>query len=129
MDPLAAKMSKSDPDSGVFIHDSPADIERKIKKAFCPPEVEDNPILEIAKLIIFPRTGSLTIQRPEKFGGPVAFGSYEELKARYLEGKLHPMDLKNGVAQALIEVLRPTREFFEKHPENLEKMRRLLGLA
>ena len=32
-------MSKSDPNSAVFMEDAREDVERKIKKAFCPPQV------------------------------------------------------------------------------------------
>merc|ERR1719313_181054 len=35
-----AKMSKSDPDSAVFMEDTPADVERKIKNAYCPTKVD-----------------------------------------------------------------------------------------
>ena len=31
------KMSKSDPESAIFMEDSEADVNAKIKKAFCPP--------------------------------------------------------------------------------------------
>jgi len=31
------KMSKSDPDSAIFMEDEASDVKRKIKKAFCPP--------------------------------------------------------------------------------------------
>jgi tyrosyl-tRNA synthetase len=48
------KMSKSDPDSAIFMEDSVEDVKRKIKKAFCPPEVvEKNPIMDYTKHIIF----------------------------------------------------------------------------
>ena len=39
------KMSKSNPDNAIFMDDMLADVKRKIKKAFCPPEqVEGNPL-------------------------------------------------------------------------------------
>lgn len=128
MDPVANKMSKSDPDSGIIINDSPADIERKIKKAFCPPEVEGNPLLAIAKMILFQKSPVFVIDRPEKFGGPLEFRSYDELESTYVAGKLHPMDLKNGVAKALSDQLAPVRAYFEKHPENYLAMKRSLGM-
>jgi len=128
MDPIANKMSKSDPDSGIIIHDSPADIERKIKKAFCPPEVEGNPILAIAKMILFQKSPVFAIERPEKFGGRLEFSSYEELESTYVAGKLHPMDLKIGVAKALSAQLQSARDYFERNPKNLDAMRRSLGL-
>ena len=31
-------MSKSDPNSAIFMEDSAAEVKTKIKKAFCPPE-------------------------------------------------------------------------------------------
>jgi tyrosyl-tRNA synthetase len=47
-----SKMSKSKPDSAVFIHDSEEDIVRKIKKAFCEEKnIEKNPILNWTKNI------------------------------------------------------------------------------
>jgi len=128
MDPLANKMSKSDPDSGILIHDTPEDIGRKISKAFCPPEAEGNPVLSIARLIIFPRNPVFVIERPEKFGGRLEFNSYEELEETYLAGNLHPMDLKSGVAKALSDILAPSREYFEDHPENFIEMKKSLGL-
>lgn len=55
-------MSKSDPDSAIFMEDTAKDVERKIKKAFCPEKiVEGNPILDYCKSIIFPAHGKLDI--------------------------------------------------------------------
>lgn len=40
-------MSKSNPDSAIFMEDSAKEVEKKIKKAYCPPQVIDqNPILD-----------------------------------------------------------------------------------
>jgi tryptophanyl-tRNA synthetase len=33
------KMSKSDPNSAIFMEDSEVEVNTKIKKAFCPPQV------------------------------------------------------------------------------------------
>jgi len=129
MDPIANKMSKSHPDSGILIHDSPADIERKIKKGFCPPEEEGNPILAIARLILFPRNPAFVVDRPEKFGGRLEFNSYEELRDAYIGGKLHPMDLKSGVARSLSDMLAPSRKYFEEHPENFQALKESMQKA
>jgi tyrosyl-tRNA synthetase len=118
MDPVEAKMSKSKPDSAIFIHDSPQDIARKLKGAFCPArQVENNPVLELCRLVIFP-VGRLKISRPEKYGGDLEIGSFEELAGLYSAEKLHPADLKTGVAQSLAEMLAPVRKYFEEHPDN-----------
>ncbi len=125
MDPVEAKMSKSNPDSAVFMHDSKDDVTRKLKNAFCPPSVDGNPVLDTARLLVFPRTGRLTIDRPAKYGGPVEFSSYAELESAYSSKSLHPMDLKKGVADAMNAMLDPVRDYFDKHPENLDKVKAL----
>ncbi|WP_324736291.1 tyrosine--tRNA ligase [Thermococcus sp. SY098] len=121
----AMKMSKSKPYSAVFIHDTPEEIKQKLRKAFCPArEVRYNPVLDWAEHIIFREEPTeFTIHRPAKFGGDVTYTTFEELKKDFAEGKLHPLDLKNAVAEYLIELLKPVREYFEKHPEPLELMK------
>jgi tyrosyl-tRNA synthetase len=124
---IESKMSKSDPDSGITIHDSAEDIKRKLKGAHCPAkEVDGNPVLDLLRLVVWPRLGDLhrdgpgrfEIHRPEKFGGNKVYIGYEALLAEYKSGALHPMDLKNGVADALIALLQPVRDYFAKHPDN-----------
>lgn len=129
MDPISCKMSKSDPDSGISIHDSEEDIRRKIKKAFCPMEPEEadnNPVLMMCRYLIFERLGHLHIDRPEKFGGPLHFQTMESLLEAYVSGSLHPSDLKNGVSAALIEILAPVRGYFQEKPENHARMLEIL---
>jgi tyrosyl-tRNA synthetase len=64
------KMSKSDPDSAIFMEDTVKDVERKIKQAFCPPKVvKDNPILDYCNNIVFKCRYELTILRKPENGG------------------------------------------------------------
>lgn len=120
---ISSKMSKSVPESCIFMHDTPEDVRRKLRNAFCPPkQAEGNPILELAKYLVFSQKEKLTIPRPSKYGGPEAFESYEGMEKAYVEGEIHPLDLKNGVVEALIEILEPVREHFRRHPQTLEKM-------
>ena len=126
MDPIEAKMSKSKPDSTLFVHDTHEQIQSKIKKAFCPQgQVEGNPVLDIWKYIIFQENDSVTIERPEKFGGDLEFSSYEQLASDFESGALHPADLKSGTVVHLDKILAPIREHFDKHPENYEKVRQM----
>jgi len=120
---ISSKMSKSKPESCIFVHDFPEDIRRKVRNAYCPPKnVEENPVLQLAQHAVFPRVDRFEIERPEKYGGAVVYESYAELEKDYVEGKIHPLDLKNGVAEALIKILEPVREYFKRHPDNLNKM-------
>jgi tyrosyl-tRNA synthetase len=121
---IAKKMSKSNPNSCIFIHDTVKEINEKIKKAHCPIKVAvGNPIIQYARYLVL-RDKPLQIHRPEKFGGDVSYASYPELETAYLKGELHPMDLKTAVARELIEMLTPSREYFEKHPELIEQVER-----
>lgn len=109
------KMSKSDPDTAIFMLDSPADVKRKINKAYCPPkEIAENPILEYCKYIIFERIEKFHIERPEKYGGDVDYDNYSELEKDYREGKLNPPDLKPAIIKYLNQLLDPIRNHFEK---------------
>lgn len=108
------KMSKSIPGSGISVTDSEEDIKKTIKNAYCPEkEVVENPILQIAKLLIFPRFDSVSIKRPEKFGGDLEIKSYDELEKIYGEGKLHPLDLKNMVTAYIEQVIKPIRDAYD----------------
>jgi tyrosyl-tRNA synthetase len=92
-----------------------------LAKAFCPEKsVEFNPVLEFCKYIIFREKNSFTIDRPAKYGGTVEFQSYKELERTYAEGKLHPQDLKNSVAEELATILEPVRRYFENNKEAKE---------
>lgn len=123
------KMSKSDPTSSINIHDDPDSVRKKIKKAYCPTEKEEentNPVLMIAKYIIFPRFGRMDIERPEKYGGNVSYDSYEALTEDYFSGKLGPVDLKSGVAEGINKVLAPVADYFAEHPENYDRVQEIL---
>ncbi|MEM4270941.1 MAG: tyrosine--tRNA ligase [Candidatus Pacearchaeota archaeon] len=126
----ALKMSKSKPDTCIFIHDSPEEIKRKINQAFCPEgEIEFNPILDWVKYLIFRDANSeLDINRPEKFGGNIKYTSYQKLEKDFSEKKLHPIDLKNSVAEKLIQILEPARKHFEqpKVKKMLEELEQLI---
>lgn len=124
------KMSKSKPQSAVFITDSEDEIRRKITKAFCPEkEIGYNPVLNWTKLLLFPLRGGIKITRPEKFGGDVEYKSFSDLERDFAEGALHPMDLKNAVAEGLIEILAPVREYFRdgKAKEALDDLKKILN--
>ncbi|NHJ33000.1 MAG: tyrosine--tRNA ligase, partial [Asgard group archaeon] len=41
--------------------------------------------------------------------------------------KLHPLDLKNAVAQELGKILEPVHKYFEKKPEKLEAVEKMLA--
>ena len=114
----SAKMSKSKPETCVFIYDSPDDVTEKILKAFCPEKVvEFNPILDICEYVIFRELRTFEIERSAKFGGNIEFDGFEELLEAYRKGDLHPQDLKKAVADEIIRILEPVRRYFDRNTE------------
>jgi tyrosyl-tRNA synthetase len=104
------KMSKSIPNSAVYMDDSVEEIKNKVNKAFClEGEIDYNPILDWCKYIIFGigKNPILNIIRQEKFGGNVSYSTYNQLEKDFADKKLHPMDLKNAVAEKLVEIMQP----------------------
>jgi len=100
------KMSKTNPNSTIFIYDSPDEIRTKIKKAWCEEgNIQNNPLLEISKQILFHDYDEIKVERPEKFGGNVSFSKYEELESAFAKKELHPTDLKQTVAELLVPIV------------------------
>ena len=60
-----------------------------------------------------PATASSASPARADHGGDLRFTSPEETDEAYLDGALHPADLKNGVADWLVETLEPARKAFE----------------
>ena len=112
------KMSKSNPNSAIFIHDNEEEITRKILGAFCPAkEITVNPILDMANLIILPnaiRKNTTFEITNKKTNETKTFESQNDLEKEYLNGGIHPSDLKSAVAMYLIDMLAPIREYFSK---------------
>lgn len=127
----SSKMSKSKPDSAIWVHDSKSEIIRKLKKAYCPMydssktycenvEIQKfNPMLDWSKNMIFPGGRQINLEREQKFGGNVEYSNYLDLEKDYFDGKIHPLDLKNGIAAALSDWFLPIYNFTIENPDKL----------
>ena len=105
------KMSKSDPNSGIFIHNTDEEIRTKIKKAWCEEaNIQNNPLLDISKNVILHEFDEMKVERPEKFGGNVIYSDYNQLESDFAAKKLHPTDLKQTVGNYLVKVVAPIRD-------------------
>lgn len=115
-----AKMSASDPLSHIRVTDSPESIKNTIKKAYCPAgDLTQNAITSTIRYILMPRVGTMRIPRGEKFGGDIEFKSIEDFEKAYVKEEIHPLDVKQAVSEALVQMLAPAREYFEKHQDIL----------
>ncbi|AET31648.1 tyrosine--tRNA ligase [Pyrobaculum ferrireducens] len=93
------KMSKSKPQSAIFITDSEEEVRRKVWAAYCPPkETRFNPVFEIAAYLLIPYGGPLEV-------GGRRYESAEALEKDYREGIATPQALKEAVSAALVELL------------------------
>lgn len=105
------KMSSSSPETIISIRDSKEQIKKKINKAHCAAgKVKENPILDICRLLVFPKFEKFEITRDKKFGGDIVYDSYDKLEKDFADKKLHPSDLKNSVSEYLNEMIDPIRK-------------------
>jgi len=106
-----SKMSSSILDSFISIRDKKEDIQKKMNKAYCiQGDIENNPVLSIAKLVVFPKFEKIEVKRPEKYGGNLKFDSYDKLEKAFESGKIHALDLKNTLSEYLEELIEPIRK-------------------
>jgi len=131
------KMSKSDPDSAIFMEDTVEDVERKINKAYCPTVEKDsgekkegeavdagkesmhltvdnlkNPILDyVQHIVLSPPGATFTCQTGTSPDGQT-YSDYNEVKDDFLKGDITPEQLKGGLITALNKLLQPVRDHF-----------------
>lgn len=129
------KMSKSDPDSAVFMEDSAEDVERKIKAAYCPStaavsedakeEEEDagkesmhltkddlkNPCLDyIENIILSPPDATFTVNGK-------TYDNFENIRSDFVDGLISEEALKQGLVDELNKLLQPVRDHFTNNEE------------
>ena len=131
------KMSKSNADSALFMEDSPEEIYRKIKAAYCPPPVSDkeeegkvNPCLAYFQHIVFPCFAerdllpvvfSVTDPLESETSKPFPVNSFEMLVDAYVNKLIHPVELKATLSDAIITLTEPVRKHFQEN-ENARKL-------
>lgn len=122
---VLGKMSKSDPNSGIFVHNTDDEIKKKISKAWCEEaNVQNNPLLEISKHVLFHEFDEMKVERPEKFGGNVSYTDYNQLQKDFEAKKLHPGDLKQTVGNYLVKIIAPIREKLNLSDELFEAIKK-----
>jgi tyrosyl-tRNA synthetase len=108
------KMSASDANSKVDILDTPKQVQKKLNKGHCIAGDSDNFFIDFARIVMFPHLGDqgkdFIIDRPEKFGGPITYKTYDDLVAAFQKEELHPLDLKMGLAAYINSLLAPIQE-------------------
>uniref|UniRef100_A0A8C5M2G8 Tyrosine--tRNA ligase n=1 Tax=Leptobrachium leishanense TaxID=445787 RepID=A0A8C5M2G8_9ANUR len=80
------KMSSSEEESKIDLLDSPGDLKKKLKKAFCEPgNVENNGVLSFTRYVLFPLKSEFVVLRDEKYGGNKTYTDFETLEKDFAE--------------------------------------------
>lgn len=123
---IAMKMSKSKPDTAIFMTDNAKEIQKKFNKAHSiDGEIEENPILEYFKYIIFEKYNEVKIERPEQYGGNYTATSYTELEEDFKNQKIKSVDIKQMASKYINELLEPTRKHFEENTDAKELLEKV----
>lgn len=99
------KMSKSDPDGAIFIEDSKDDILRKIRKAACPSEPDDNPLFEYLKYIILKKLPEVTLCGKK-------YRNIEMIKNDFPVILSNETQFRDDVANYVDRIIQPIRDHF-----------------
>ena len=127
MDSYDHKMSKSDPNNAVLLHDDHDLLKKKMKKAFLEVGNPSSAIFEIVEHVILPRLGSVKVIPDPKYGVPSEYADLESFSSAVSEGAIHPLDAKMAVADGLAEVLSPISEHFSSRTELMSAMNSITG--
>ena len=127
MESFDHKMSKSDPNSALLLHDPVERIKKKMRKAYLDPDDDNSPIYELIQDIILPEFGKVVVTPNPKFGEPSTWESLEDFKSAVKDGTLHPLDAKFGVADGIASGLAEVSNHFEQNPELLDAVTDLMS--
>ncbi|CAF0796571.1 unnamed protein product [Didymodactylos carnosus] len=113
---MGDKMSASVADSKIDLLDSPEEVTKKLRKAFCEPgKVEKNGVLAFCQHVIFPllKQKDFIVEHSEKSDSSVTFSNYADLERAFVDQKIHPSELKPAVTNYINKLLKPIREEFD----------------
>ena len=125
MESFDHKMSKSDPNGAILLHDNEKKLAKKMRKAYLDPEQNQSPVYELIEHIVFPEFGEVVITPKPEYGNPSTWNDLDSFKKAIANGEIHPFDAKMGVAASLSKGLESVANHFEKNPETLERVNQL----
>ena len=122
---IGKKMSASDSRTKIDLMDAEDIVIRKIKGAEMAVGNSDNGVMAFLKHVILvikqDNKKTFVVKRDKKFGGNLKYKTYEEIEKDFTNKKLHPLDLKNAVADEVNDLL----EVFRKNKKSLKELEKL----
>jgi tyrosyl-tRNA synthetase len=111
---VGERMSSSVVNSKIDLFDDDEVVKKKVNAADCVAGDSDNGLMSLLKHLFFVIKAdsgeSLVIERPEKYGGNLEYSSYSDVEKAFVDGSLHPLDLKNAVAAEITALLSKFQE-------------------
>ena len=126
MESFDHKMSKSDPNGAILLHDDEKKLTKKMRKAYLDPEDQNSPVYELAENIVLPEFGEIVVTPDPRFGEPSTWTTLEAFKEAVTNGTLHPLDAKFGVADGLAKGLLSVEAYFDANPDALNAVTALM---
>ena len=128
MESFDHKMSKSDPGGAILIHDEPKQLRKKMQKhAYLNIDDANSPIYELAEHVILPEFGEIIVTPNPKFGEPSTWTNLDEFRNAVMNGKLHPLDAKFGIADGISRGLEKVSTHFTDNPELLDQVTAIIN--
>ncbi|KPI83936.1 tyrosyl-tRNA synthetase putative (TyrS) [Leptomonas seymouri] len=125
-----AKMSKSDPDSAIFMEDTEEDVARKIGQAYCPRVVQSaqdvtddgapvatddrNPVLDYYRCVVYARPGVAATINGQRYA------TYDDLESAFVQEQVSEAELKQCLIDEINGLLAPVRQHFATNAEAQE---------
>ena len=125
MDSFDHKMSKSDPNNAILLHDGLEDLRKKMKKAYLEVGNAASPVFEIAKHVVLPRQGEIKVNPNPGYGDPSIWTDLDSFVDAVGSGDIHPLDAKMAIADGLSEILLPISDYFGTDSQILSSMARI----
>ncbi len=126
MESFDHKMSKSDPNGAILLHDDEKKLSKKMRKAYLDPENSESPVYELIQHIILPELGQLVITPNPEYGNPSTWDDLDSLKNAVSSGEVHPFDVKMAVANGIAHGLEMVSKHFENNPDTLNRVNELM---
>ena len=119
---VGEKMSSSIEATKIDLLDDEKTVKNKINNAEMVAGNPNNGVMALLKYFIFvlksDKNEQIIVKRDKKYGGDLKYKTYDELEKDFKNKKLHPLDLKNAVADEinlLLKNFRADRKLHELH--------------
>eukprot|EP00121_Abeoforma_whisleri_P006705 Awhi_evm2s6105 len=108
-----------DLDTDLFLLDTSADVNRKLKRSFCEPgNIDFCPTLTLLEHVVLPwsESHSLLIKRKADNGGDMSYDDADKARADFKTEILHPGDFKPSITKAIDAILDRVRNQYKTGP-------------